>query len=134
MRSGPGPWGVVLGSAALLTAAAIVALLPGDSDAQSSRPAAAITVHLDTTDQSMQRRAEFAARESIAYFSNWLGPREVQVLSVSGAPWRSSPETMDVESMVAYEAARLWWRDRVDEGPLVDGIAWYLQSRVVERL
>jgi hypothetical protein len=125
---------VVLGSAALLTAAAIVALLPGDSDAQSSRPAAAITVHLDTTDQSMRRRAEFAARESIASYSNWLGPREIQVLEVTGLPWRSSPETMDVESMVAYEAARLWWRDRFDDVPLVDGIAWYLQSRVVEHL
>ena len=134
MRSGPGPWGVALGSAAILTAGAIVALLPGDSDAQSSRPPAAITVDLDTTDQSMRRRAEFAARESIASYSNWLGPREIQLLEVTGLPWRSSPESMDVESMVAYEAARLWWRDRFDDGPLVDGIAWYLQSRVVEHL
>ena len=134
MRSGPGPWSVALGSGAILTAAAIVALLPGDSDAQSSRPAPAITVHLDSNDQSMRRRAEFAAREAIADYSNWLGPREVQVLAVTGLPWRSSPETMDVESMVAYEAARLWWRGRFDDGPLVDGIAWYLQSRVVEHL
>ena len=112
----------------------MVALLPGDSGAQPSRPAAAITVDLDTSDQSMRRRAEFAARESIASYSNWLGPREIQALEVTGLPWRSPPESMDVESMVAYEAARLWWRGRFDDGRLVDGIAWYLQSRVVEHL
>ena len=78
-------------------------------------------------------RAAFATREALTLYTEWLGPRTVPPLTVTGASWQPMPETMDVESMVAYSLARLWF-DSYDDTVIVDGVAWYLQSRVVERL
>jgi hypothetical protein len=117
-----------------VTIAVIAAGLASSVAAQSPTPTSAITVHIETTDHSVRRRAEFAAREAWVDYSNWLGPREPQTVTIAGLAWRSAPPAMDVESLVSYEVARLWWRDRFGESVTMNGVAWYLQSRVVERL
>ncbi len=128
MRCG-GPW------CRSVSIVAVTAALYGDLGAQpSTTPSNTLAVSLDTDNAAMRSRGERAARASFDAYSVWLGPRDLPPLTITGVPWRSSPETMDVESLVAYEAARLWWRDRAGEPPAVNGIAWYLQSRVVERL
>ena len=99
-------------------------------------------------------RVESAASESIARYQEWLGPgAQARVVITDRAsrdgvpftsarvaldlPWRSAPPSMDVESQVAYGVARAWWPEwmmTAELAPIVDGLAWYLQSRVIERL
>jgi hypothetical protein len=116
-------------SIALIAAGAV-----GSLAAQTPAPASSLTVIVETTDQSLRRRAEFAAREAWADYSRWLGAHEPRAVTITGLPRRSLPSTMDVETIAAYETARVWWRDRFSDAPVVNGVAWYLQSRVVERL
>lgn len=119
---------------ALSIAALIAASSAGTLDAQPTPLDSSIAIQIDTGDAAIRRRAEFAAREAWADYSRWLGPRQQQTVTITGAPWWSSPPTMDVETLAAYEVARLWWRDPFGDTPIVNGVAWYLQSRVVERL
>ena len=100
------------------------------------------------------RRITAAADEAVARYREWLGPPPVDAMSVRAKsrraaaapdshtvfldlPWWPAPRTMEVESQAAYGLARLWFPrliDRDDTRPIADGIAWYLQSRIVERL
>jgi hypothetical protein len=84
-------------------------------------------------------RADQAFAEALARCTEWLGPNPAGVpkgIDVR-APWRDAPATMDVEAQVAFGVARSWWpqtaADPVSQS-IVDGAAWYLQSRIVERL
>lgn len=83
-------------------------------------------------------RIEAAASESIARYQEWLGaPAADGAVVALDLPWQSAPSSMDVESQVAYGLARAWWPRAMTTGevaPLMDGLAWYLQSRVIERL
>lgn len=86
-------------------------------------------------------RAVAAFDESVARYREWLGPiprlAGEPAAVVAPAPWRSDAATMDVESAVAYDVARRWWPGvgaDSDAAPLLEGVAWYLQSRVVEAL
>jgi hypothetical protein len=84
-------------------------------------------------------RADQAFAEALARCTEWLGanpagvPKGIDV----DAPWRAAPATLDVEAQVAFGVARSWWpqqaADPVSQA-IVDGAAWYLQSRIVERL
>jgi len=52
-------------------------------------------------------------------------------------PWRSSPPAMEIEAQVAFAMARAWWPGWLADPlsrPIVDGLAWYLQGRVVPAL
>ena len=112
--------------------------------AQPSSPV--VDLRLDADHDAFRPRVSVAIRESLADAIAWLGPSPVQSLTLGDTGvtdvaiqprWPGSPATMDVESQVAYEVVRSWWprRDTPDEsGALVDGAAWYLQSRIVERL
>lgn len=122
----------------LIAAAGFVSTPP----LQAQRPAvAAPAVELSSQNEIYRARIEFAASESIARYQEWLGPaaREGVVLhdGALNLPWRSAPPSMDVESQVAYALARARWPEWMMTGelaPIADGLAWYLQSRVVERL
>lgn len=110
-------------------------------------------IHLAPQHEHYRPRIEAAARESERRFRDWLGPpppgmvlvdresfagpRDASTPVSLDLPWRSAPSTMDVEAMVAFGMARAWWpgwtRD-VSARPVVDGLAWYLQSRVTADL
>lgn len=112
----------------------LLAALAAPVFAQPPAANPAVVVHAHTSNQSHRERVEFAARAAWADYTEWLGPHEPRALTLTRLPWRSAAPTMDLESLVAYETARLWWRDRFGDNATVNGIAWYLQSRVVERL
>lgn len=99
--------------------------------AQAVAPAA--DIQLSSRASSVRARVELAARESVDRYSEWLAPPPAGVLTVrDAASWRLVRPAMNVESHVAYDIARQWF-GRTDS-PAVNAIAWYLQSRVVERL
>lgn len=77
-----------------------------------------------------------ALKESRERYTEWLGPRpDFADTIASDTRWPAAPSSMDVESRVAYEVARRWFgKADPQSGPMVNGVAWYLQSRVVERL
>ena len=78
-------------------------------------------------------RVELAAKEAIDRYSEWLSPAPASTLTVrDAASWRMVAPAMNVEMHVAYEIARQWF-GRTDSAA-INAIAWYLQSRVVERL
>ncbi len=102
----------------------------------------------------VRERAGAAAREATARYREWIGIPPMSSVRLMPRPWRgdasglpdavlidipwwSAAETMDIESHVADGIARWWWT-RLPADPdtrvVVDGIAWYLQSRVVENL
>jgi hypothetical protein len=82
-------------------------------------------------------RVANALRESRERYTEWLGPATHHSDAVTGIepPWISTPSSMDVESQVAYLVLEEWF-GYVDPKtpPMVKGVGWYLQSRVVERL
>jgi hypothetical protein len=114
----------------------------------------AIVVDLTTATASDRQRVQAGLQEAIDRLSEWLGPSPITSLRVVSKPWRgitetstptvtldvawrSSPETMDLESQAAFGVARQWWPGllrNADTAPLANGLAWYLQSRIVERL
>lgn len=91
--------------------------------------------------------------ETVARYREWLGPPPGALQesdaprAAAGAtdaalvrvpvPWWPAPQSMDVEAAVAFELARQWWPVRSDDAGaaiLVNGAAWFLQGRVVERV
>lgn len=114
----------------------------------------AIVVDAPSARPSDQLRAAAAAHEAAARYLAWLGPAPVPSLAITAAPWRGrpagaaghvavrfpwwpAPESMDIESQVAYGVALEWVRSLAgapETQPLARGLAWYLQSRIVEPL
>ena len=140
------------GGGALWLAAAI-ALSGSDGaalGAQSQPSGPRIEIQLSPSHEHYRRRIENAANESLARFSEWLGPLPAErfviadrpdakgiTTPVLDLPWRPAPSTMDVESQVSYGLAQVWWDYRAGDGDdwaVISGVSWYLQSRVVERL
>ena len=125
----------------LIAAAGLVSTRPLQAQRPASQPHP--PSQLSSRNEIYRARIEFAASESITSYQEWLGPaaRANGVVDSTKAalnlPWRSAPPSMDVESQVAYGLARAWWPEWMMTGelaPIADGLAWYLQSRVVERL
>ena len=94
-----------------------------------------------------------AAEDAVARYSEWLGPARFDRIDIV---WRSNPSStppgaltitvdrpflrqallMEAESQVAYGVALGWLpglRTSDDAVPIDQGLAWYLQSRIVER-
>ena len=95
--------------------------------------APAADIQLSTRTSPARARVELAAREAIDRYSEWLSPSPAAPLTVrDSSTWRMVAPSMNVEMHVAYEIARQWF-GRTDS-VAVNAIAWYLQSRVVERL
>lgn len=84
--------------------------------------------------QSREGRIDAADRAARAVFEPWLGPLRTsrQSLIVDTA-WPAAPLTMDIESQVAFEIARRYWRQQPPT-VLMDGAARYLQSHAVARM
>jgi len=121
--------------------------------AQDPVPDEGPAIRLAPRHEHYRPRIQAAARESMRWFSEWLGPPP-QGLSIDDGsaggetvagptrvtldlPWLSAPPTMDVESQVAFAVARAWWPGWAGDPaarPMVDGLAWYLQSRVTSEL
>ena len=149
--------GPIAGALALTIAATIH---PWRLHAQPASPSSpsitspALVVQLSRATEHDRRRVHAAAQEAIDRLSEWLGRCPATSITLvdlpwRGAistaasnvtldvPWRSSPETMDLESQAAFGVARQWWPGLsadAEAGALVDGLSWYLQSRIVDRL
>jgi hypothetical protein len=79
-------------------------------------------------------RAAAASALAQSAYDEWLGPATPAVREPATAPLFDPPGAMSVESRVAYDLARTRFAHvAVEDRPIADGIAWYLQSRVVER-
>jgi hypothetical protein len=118
------------------SAAAILAvgLAAGGIGAQESAAPPTLDIQLSGRHASLRQRVENSARESAARYAEWLGAASRPALVIADASsWRATPAAMSVEAHVAYELAR-GWLGQTSEPAVVNGIAWYLQSRVVERL
>lgn len=83
--------------------------------------------------QSASPRAETASALAISAYEEWFGPRPASAASQPHASWFDSARSMSVESVVAFELAKEWFGRVADDRSVVNGLAWYLQSRVVER-
>lgn len=116
--------------------------------------AASIVLDLPNVSALDRGRVSSAAAEAIARLTEWLGPGPAKTITIAAAAWRrpvsassstvvldvpmrSAPETMDLESQVAFGVARMWWpglMSNAEGAALTDALAWYLQSRIVEPL
>ena len=82
-------------------------------------------------------RIDNALKESRERYTEWLGPLPQPDASLGEIEvrWLAAPSSMDVESRVSYELARQWFgAPGGQNASMVNGVAWYLQSRVGERL
>ncbi len=139
--------------AVVLALAAAGAEVSAPIHAQSGSVSPKILVVLSAGREPYRGRVTTAAQEAASRYAEWLGPLPSPI-TITDRPWRgaiadapgtviveppwwSEPASMDVESQVAYGLAREWWRSLVSQPEtrlIADSIAWYLQSRVVERL
>jgi hypothetical protein len=79
-------------------------------------------------------RSAIASALAIAAYEEWFGPRVVNSIPSDRLSRWDSARSMSIESAVAFALAREWFAHFAkDDRASVDGLAWYLQSRVVER-
>lgn len=133
---------------------AAIAVLPAPARAQSAGGVPEIRIHLRNGHESYDEPVRAAAQLALATYTEWLGPLPVRSVTIVerpwcgevpdapaqtivDVPWWPAPARMDLEAQVADGIARQWWPSLLREAqtrPVVLGIAWYLQSRVVEDL
>ena len=136
----------------LAVAAGAPAATPGHAQAAIDLPV--IAVVLAPEHERYRTRIEAAARSAAVSYRQWLGPHRAAIIqlddrsagasSIDGAtritldlPWLSAAPTMDIESRVVFGLARAWWPGWAQQPatrPIVDGLAWYLQSRVIPEM
>lgn len=86
-----------------------------------------------------RERVDRAVLISNQRFDEWLGPKPAGspgAIRLRRPQW-SSPASMDLESQLAFELARARFAGLADSPAtniFRDGVAWHLQSRVVEQL
>jgi hypothetical protein len=125
--------------------------------ASSSAPSGtspALLLELPTATERDRQRVHAGAQEAVDRLTGWFGhcpSTSIRIVNrpwrgaVSAAPatvildvpWRSAPETMELESQAAFGVARQWWPGllaNAETATVANGLAWYLQSRVVDRL
>jgi hypothetical protein len=125
--------------------------------ASSSTPpitSPALLIELPAATERDRQRVHSAARAALDRLTEWFGRCPATSIAlvnrpwrgavstspsnvVLDVPWRSAPETMDLESQAVFGVARQWWPGLLansDTGTVADGLAWYLQSRIVDRL
>jgi hypothetical protein len=143
---------VPIAGALVLAIAATISLSRSDRVPGTPIQSTELVVDLPKASRSDRQRVFTAAREAVERYTEWLGPYPDSTIRVASnpwrqpispaselvmvdVPWRSAPESMDLESQAAFGIARRWWPAlRASNDPEVDGLAWYLQSRVVDRL
>ena len=108
---------------------------------------APVIVAIEGGAAALRQRVDFAGREVLALYSEWLGPPPAPVTIADGhagaanpilrvhPSWRPVPYAMDVEIDVAFALARHWWRQASPAAAeMTGGASWYLQSRAVARV
>lgn len=82
-----------------------------------------------------RQRAGAIASLAASFYTSWLGPAHGAASPVAAAPpLIDARGAMTIESDVAYRLALAWFGERPSgERARISGIAWYLQSRVVEK-
>lgn len=79
-----------------------------------------------------------AAREAAIVGGEWLGPAPAAAGDLNGRrPFWQGPGALWVEQQVAQRAIRSWWPAQIADpkaAAMLDGFAWYLQGRVIERV
>jgi hypothetical protein len=137
----------------LAAALAIAGALGHTAAAQP--PSSPVPVRVSVTADRDHLAAILAAAEDASdRYAEWLGPApfdRIEIVDRSSPPapdsrtlavavdepWSASSSLMVTESQVAYGVALGWLsglRTRDDPVPIDEGLAWYLQSRIVERL
>lgn len=110
-----------------LTPIAAAHILAGQPDTPSQIDASSL-------DGNARQRAEQAAALASSLYAAWLGPAPASPVAIAAAPVIDARGAMAIESDVAYRLAIAWFGERpIDQRSRIHGIAWYLQSRVVER-
>lgn len=101
---------------------------------------AALVLHVGTSSSSLHAQASPPSRIAAATaladasYTEWLGPGPAPLAINTGPAWFDQPGAMHLESYVAYENARARFGHlSIADNVIAEGIAWYLQSRVVER-
>jgi hypothetical protein len=83
--------------------------------------------------ERLDARVAAASQFAAAQLAEWLGPGRSPLTVRPDANFVDSRGSMTIESHVAYEYGRERFRHLIaDEAFVGDGIAWYLQSRIVE--
>lgn len=142
------------GVLAVLLAAAAGAPAATLVHAQAPSGLPVISVVLAPEHERYRTRIEAAARSAAVSYRQSLGPHRASIIQLSdrspgadaidGAtritldlPWLSAAPTMEIESRVAFGLARAWWPGWAQQPatrPIVDGLAWYLQSHVIPEM
>lgn len=124
-------WRPPVAAIAVVIAATVLAL--ASITAQSPRPV--VTDDGRELDAGDRQRIERAIDVATRRYDEWLGPGPANATEIRvRRAWWSSPASMDLESQVAVALARARFSQIQRADALVDGIAWHLQSRVVEEL
>jgi len=120
--------------------------------ARQTNSTAVVRLDLDRVLEPVRKRATLALHESVSRYAQWLGPVPLDRLRVTvvpppreeasdaatvhvNLPWSGATSSMEVESAIAFQVARAYWPDRrvaEDARRMRDGLAWYLQSHIVE--
>lgn len=106
-------------------------------------------VELAPWQQQHRDRVARAAAESLVQYEAWLGfpvPGDATIHSAASSaavrangiavdlPWLAAASTMEIEAQAAYAIAARYWPHEAGAASLVQGLSWYLQGRIVERL
>lgn len=82
-----------------------------------------------------QPRVDRAIEVANRRLDEWLGAAVTSPVRLPvREAWWSAPSSMELESQLAFELARARFSRLRGARALVDGIAWHLQSRIVEEL
>lgn len=137
-----------------LLVAAVLTIAFDQSPAHSEQPPAAVTpsVHIDVLPREERYRAQVVdtTQESLRLLDEWLDLQPQSNISLTtnpvvavdadatrlhvDLPWRIAQSAMEVESQVAYRVAQAVLPQSDADSSVSQGIAWYLQSRIVEHL
>lgn len=101
--------------------------------ADQARSADNVVIHVSSRFADQRDRVQHSIDIAIADYTQWLGPPPSRLVVADDTSWRAIRAAMNIESHVAYDLARQWFAPQ-QESPVVNGIAWYLQGRVVEEL
>lgn len=115
----------------------------------AQRPAVAIDVELDARHADLRSTLAHAAEDAVARYTEWLGPPPFdRVAIVDRAMDRAEvaktaaivvdrswpPRSLALEAPIARDIAAAWSPGLKQDRALGQGLASYLQSRIVERL
>lgn len=107
-----------------------------------------LPIELAPEHERYREQIEQAAAESIMLYARWLDATLPALTIETRAPetttsasdvalrlpWRASDSAMEIQAQVAYRLAKRYWIEADTEPAIARGLAWYLQTRVVEHI